>query len=50
MAKVGSLVNRRETTLGLSPLNDRDANADDMSDSFDFNQQPADAAGANPGA
>ena len=35
-----SLVKFCETNFGLTPLNQRDANADDMSDCFDFTQQP----------
>lgn len=35
-----SLVKFCETTFGLSSLNDRDANADEMSDCFDFTQRP----------
>jgi len=36
-----NLVKFCETTFGLSPLNARDAAADDMSDCFDFTRQPA---------
>jgi len=36
-----SLVKFCETLLGLAPLNARDQKSDDMSDCFDFNQQPA---------
>jgi phospholipase C len=35
-----SLVKFCETTFGLPPLNARDSAADDMSDCFDFTQQP----------
>jgi phospholipase C len=35
-----SLLRFCETTFGLSPLNARDRAADDMSDCFDFTQQP----------
>lgn len=34
-----SLVKFCETNFGLTPLNQRDANADDMSDCFDFTQE-----------
>jgi len=36
-----SLLKFCETLFSLPALNDRTANADDMSDCFDFNQQPA---------
>src|SRR3989442_140107 len=36
-----SLVKFCETLHGLAPLNARDQKSDDMSDCFDFNQQPA---------
>jgi phospholipase C len=36
-----SLVKFCETTFGLQPLNKRDAASDDISDCFDFKQQPA---------
>ncbi len=36
-----SLLKFCESTFSLSPLNNRDRSADDMSDCFDFNQKPA---------
>jgi phospholipase C len=36
-----SLLKFCEATFGLPALNVRDASADDMSDCFDYNQQPA---------
>ena len=36
-----SLLKFCETMFGLSPLNKRDASADDMSDCFDFKRSPA---------
>jgi phospholipase C len=43
-----SLVKFCETNFGLSPLNQRDANADDMSDCFDFKRQPLGPPQVNP--
>jgi phospholipase C len=43
-----SLVKFCESNFGLSPLNQRDSNADDMSDCFDFTQQPLDPPQVNP--
>ena len=36
-----SVVKFCESVFNLSPLNNRDRNADEMSDCFDFNQKPA---------
>ena len=44
-----SLVKFCETAFGIPPLNDRDAQADDMSDCFDFTQRPAAAPRAKSG-
>jgi phospholipase C len=43
-----SLLRFCETRFGLPPLNKRDAAADDMSDCFDFERQPANPPPANP--
>jgi phospholipase C len=43
-----SLVKFVEKTLGLPPINARDATADDMSDCFDFTQAAAQPPPANP--
>ena len=43
-----SLVKFCETMFGLSPLNQRDAKSDDMSDCFDFNQTPTPPPPAAP--
>jgi phospholipase C len=43
-----SLLKFCETTFALPPLNHRDADADDMSDCFDFTRQPAAPPLANP--
>jgi phospholipase C len=43
-----SLVKFCETTFGLAPLNNRDAQADDMGDCFDFAQPPAAPPPQNP--
>ena len=45
-----SLVKYCETIFGLKPLNARDAAADDMSDCFDYTQQPNTPPSATPGA
>jgi phospholipase C len=44
-----SLVKFCETTFGLPPINNRDANADDMSDSFDYTQPPQSPPPTSPG-
>jgi len=43
-----SLVKFCETTFGLPPVNTRTPKADDMSDCFDFKQQPAPPPAAKP--
>jgi phospholipase C len=43
-----SLVRFCETLFNLPTLNQRDANADNMSDCFDFNQSPAPPPPTNP--
>ncbi len=44
-----SLLKFCETTLGLPPLNQRDAKADDMSDCFDFTRQAVPPPPPDPG-
>ncbi|MBO0888037.1 hypothetical protein J2P12_02955 [Candidatus Bathyarchaeota archaeon] len=43
-----SLVKFVETLFNLPPLNQRDANADNMSDCFDFNQNPSPPPSTSP--
>ncbi|HYY90659.1 MAG TPA: alkaline phosphatase family protein [Candidatus Dormibacteraeota bacterium] len=43
-----SLVKFVETLFNIPPLNPRDANADSMSDCFDFNQKPSEPPSTNP--
>lgn len=45
-----SLIKFCETIFGLPPLNHRDAQANGMTDCFDFSQQPAAPPPPNPGA